>query len=266
MLSISTHLYSSQNGEVFIRTLYALIWLPERRQTWYHIIQRKEWNAQVPKTWGNWNLCALGVQGLLHPEVPCTRRNDKVTRKSEKHYLVFTSYVSIHEVSNHDVAIHQPLSDHEQHVWFLPSAAVLTRWAPENMAISIIKWSVLTKAHKFFVVGSSFFCCSLNIEKAEHKWANFRILQLSRYPKRQLILLKSLYWLLDISSIFTCFFPYFQSLWPRIFLWFWRQSSALSIIFFTCLFLLIWRFLFRAADSLFSSRWIFLSILPISVF
>lgn len=41
VLSISMHLYLSHNGEVFIWTLYALTWMPERRQTWYHIIQRK---------------------------------------------------------------------------------------------------------------------------------------------------------------------------------------------------------------------------------
>lgn len=93
VLSISKHLYCSHNGEVFLWTLYALTWIPERRQTWY---QRKEWNANVSKTWSDWNLCTLGVQGLLHPVVPCTRRNDKVIRRSEKHYLVFIYSVRLH--------------------------------------------------------------------------------------------------------------------------------------------------------------------------
>lgn len=60
VLSISTHLYCSHNGEVFIWTLYAHNGTPKIRKTWYHIIQRKEGNAQVPKSWSDWNLCTLG--------------------------------------------------------------------------------------------------------------------------------------------------------------------------------------------------------------
>lgn len=96
VLSISTHLYCSYNGEVFIWTMYALIWIPKRRQTWYHIIQRKELNSCVPKTWSDWNLCTLGVQDLIYPEVPCTKRSNKVIRQSEKRYLVFIYSICLH--------------------------------------------------------------------------------------------------------------------------------------------------------------------------
>lgn len=81
---------------VFIWTLYALSWIPERGQTWYHIIPRKEWNAQIPKTWSDWNPCALEVQGLVHPEIPYTRRNYKMIRESKKHYLVFIYSICLH--------------------------------------------------------------------------------------------------------------------------------------------------------------------------
>lgn len=96
VLSISTHLYCSYNGEVFIWTFYALTWIPGRRQTWCHVIQRKELNSCVPKTWSDWNLCSLGVQDLIHPEVLCTRRNNKLIRKSEKYYLVFIYSICLH--------------------------------------------------------------------------------------------------------------------------------------------------------------------------
>lgn len=112
---------------------------------------------------------------------------------------------------------------------------VLARWIPENVAISIIKYSVLTKVHEFFVVLFIFFCCLLIITKAEINgptsgscsWVN--ILEDTLFCWS----LCTDYQIFSLLSIFS--FPYFQSLWLRIFSWFWLQSSVLSIIFVTCL-------------------------------
>lgn len=70
------------------------------------------------------------------------------------------------------------------------------------MAISIIKQNILTKAHKFFDVSFIFLLLLIKHRKGRHKWANFRILQLGWYPTRQLILLKSLYWIFHLLPLF----------------------------------------------------------------
>lgn len=127
---------------------------------------------------------------------------------------------------------------------------VLARWIPENVAISITKYSVLTMAYKFFVVLFIFLLLFINHSKGRCKWANFNILQLGQYPRRHLVLLKSLYWLLVIFSTFTFFIS--------LLLKFRSQNilTVLTTIFFFVhhsspiyLFLYIERFLFRAADE-----------------
>lgn len=61
------------------------------------------------------NLEVIEICVPLEYRVSCTRRNNKVIRKSEEHYLVFIYSVwpNPWTLSCHDVAIHQPLSDHK---------------------------------------------------------------------------------------------------------------------------------------------------------
>lgn len=116
-----------------------------------------------------------------------------------------TPYASISKVANRDVAIHQPLSDHKQ-FWFLPQAVVpdgyLRIWL--FLLSNRVSWQRPINSLFLFI----FLLLLIKHRKGKDKWANFRILQLDRYPRRPLILLKSLYWLLDISSSFTLSFPY----------------------------------------------------------
>lgn len=111
---------------------------------------------------------------------------------------------------------------------------------------------------------SFFFCCSLIIVKAEingptsGSWSWVNILE-------EILFSWSLcmdYQIFSLLSLF--FFPCFQSLWLRIFLRFWLQSSVLSIIFtYFCSFE---GFFSELQMSLFSSTQLFLWILPIGIF